>query len=152
MSKLKEGDRAPDFTLPSQDGKEISLHDFFGKKSVVIYFYPKDFTMGCTAETRTFGMSYDSIVQLGAEVIGISSDTTESHRGFANECGARFILASDGGGKVRDLYGVQNSMGMIPGRVTFVIDKEGIVRKVYSSQLNPKKHVSEALETLKGLN
>jgi thioredoxin-dependent peroxiredoxin len=149
--KLREGDKAPGFSLPSQDGAVISLKNYLGKKNVVVYFYPKDFTMGCTAETKSFGAEYDKLVEMGAEVIGISSDSTSSHARFANDCGAKFPLLSDRGGDVRSLYGVQASLGLFPGRVTFVIDKEGVVRKVFSSQMNPKKHVEEATKALSAL-
>lgn len=78
---------------------------------MVLYFYPRDFTRGCTVETKSFSDRYDKVLELGAEVIGISSDTAESHREFANECGARFILLADEGGRVRSLYGAQGSLG-----------------------------------------
>ncbi len=117
-------------------------------KNVVLYFYPKDFTVGCTAEAKSFSENYDEILGLGAEVIGVSSDTGESHKGFADQCGVRFTLLSDPGGKARKAYGVQSSFGLIPGRVTFVIDREGIVRRVFSSQLSPRKHVAEAIKAL----
>jgi peroxiredoxin Q/BCP len=118
---------------------------------VVIYFYPKDFTAGCTAETSAFGENYDALLEMGAEVLGISSDSAESHSGFAQQCGARFPLLADVGGKVRDLYGAKSAFGMIPGRVTFVVDKQGVVRHVFSSQLRPRQHVSEAIEALRKL-
>lgn len=148
---LKTGDKAPDFELQAQDGRVISLHDYVGKRNVVIYFYPKDFTMGCTAETKTFGENYDELLKMGAEVLGISSDSSESHDKFAQECGARFPLLSDRGGKVRQQYGAKSSLGMIPGRVTYVIDKQGIVRHVFSSQLRPKDHITEAIQALQSL-
>lgn len=151
MGKVKIGDKAPDFVLPRQDGVQVSLHDFLGKQNVVMYFYPKDFTMGCTTETRAFSASFEELKRLGAEVLGVSSDTTQSHHEFAESCGATFPLLSDEGGKVRDLYGATGSLGLVPGRVTYVIDKQGIVRHVFSSQLNPKKHVEEALLALKAL-
>ncbi len=150
--KLKEGDKAPDFTLTSQDGRQVTLHEFQGKMNVILYFYPKDFTTGCTTEAKTFSENYDRLLGMGAEVIGVSSDSTESHRDFANECGVNFLLVSDGDGKVRDAYGVRSSLGLVPGRVTFVIDKEGTVKRIFSSQLNPKKHVQEALVALGPLN
>lgn len=150
-AKLKVGDRAPDFTLPAQDGREVSLHDFLGKRNVVLYFYPKDFAAGCTTEARTFSLNHDRLLAMGAEVIGVSSDSAESHLSFASECNVRFSLVSDAGERVRDLYGVRSSMGLVPGRVTFVIDRQGIVRRIFSSQLNPKKHVAEALDALKTL-
>lgn len=149
--KVEAGQKAPDFTLPAQDGKGVSLHDFQGKKNVVLYFYVKDFTPGCTAETRAFSLSYDKLLELGAEVLGVSSDTEESHSSFARDCEARFPLLSDRGGRVRSLYGVKASLGLLPGRVTFVIDKEGTVRHVFSSQINPKKHIEEAMAALSAL-
>ena len=150
-AKVKEGDRAPDFTLEAQDGRKVSLRDYIGSKNVIVYFYPKDFTMGCTAEAKTFSSSYDQIKDLEAEVIGVSSDPAGSHSRFASQCGVKFPLLSDTEGKVRALYGVKSSLGIFPGRVTFVIDKHGIVRSVFSSQINPKSHVSKALEALSGL-
>ena len=120
-------------------------------RNVVLYFYPKDFTRGCTAETRTFGENYDKILELGAEVMGISSDTVGSHREFASECGARFILLADEGGKVRKLYGVKPSLGLIPGRATYVIDRQGVVRHVFSSQMDARRHVEEAVSALQKL-
>jgi peroxiredoxin Q/BCP len=150
-AKVKEGDRAPDFSLHAQDGSTISLHDYAGQRSVVLYFYPKDFTMGCTAEAKTFSANYDEVRKMGAEVIGISSDSTTTHESFASACEVRFPLLSDEGARVRELYGVKSSLGIIPGRVTFVIDKDGIIRRVFASQTNPKRHVSEAIEALKAI-
>lgn len=148
---MKEGDPAPDFSLEAQDGKIISLKDYAGSKNLIIYFYPKDFTMGCTVETKTFSANYEEVRRLGSEVIGISSDPVESHGRFAKECHAEFPLVSDEGGKVRKAFGVKPTLGFLPGRVTFVIDKQGFVRNVFSSQTNPKGHISNALEVLKGL-
>jgi peroxiredoxin Q/BCP len=147
----KVGDKAPDFTLPAQDGRTVSLHEFAGTKNVVLYFYPKDFTAGCTQETKGFGENYEGLLEMGAEVIGISSDSAESHSGFAKECGARFPLLADVGGKVRAEYGAK-SMGLIPDRVTFVIDKKGVVRHRFSSQLKPRQHIAEAIEALKAIS
>jgi len=150
--KVKVGDTAPDFTLANQKGELVSLHDFRDKQSVVLYFYPKDFTSGCTTETREFGANYDGLRSLGAEVLGVSSDSTDSHSGFAQKCNVNFVLLSDTGGKLRDLYGVPSSLGLVPGRVTYVIDRQGVVRHVFSSQLNPKRHVAEAMEALKKIS
>ncbi len=151
MAEVKEGDKAPDFTLRAQDGRVVSLHDFLGAKNVVVYFYPKDFTMGCTAEAKKFSENYGSVRSMDAEVIGISSDTAQSHEHFAEECGVDFPLLSDEAGSVRRDYGVKASLGLVPGRVTFVIDKHGIIRHIYSSQTHPKRHVAEALEALKSM-
>lgn len=149
--RVKEGDTAPDFSLQAQDGRVISLHEYIGRRNIVLYFYPKDFTMGCTAESRAFGLNYEAVLGIGGEVLGISSDTTESHGRFAAECGVKFPLLSDKGGRVREMYGVRSSLGLVPGRVTFVIDKQGVVRRVFSSQVNPRRHVSEAMEALRAL-
>jgi peroxiredoxin Q/BCP len=148
---LRVGNKAPDFTLLGQDGRSVSLHDFTGSRNVVLYFYPKDFTMGCTAETKAFSENYDELLSMGAEVIGISSDSTESHGSFAQKCGAKFPLLADVGGEVREMYGAKSSFGMVPGRVTYVIDKHGIVRHVFSSQLRPRQHISEAIDALKAI-
>ncbi len=118
---------------------------------MVVYFYPKDFTSGCTAETKAFAENYGAILDLGAEILGISSDSAESHGSFAQECGADFPLLADVGGKVREMYGAKSSFGLVPGRVTFVVDKQGVVRHVFSSQLRPRQHISEAIEALKAI-
>ncbi len=149
--KVQVGDSAPDFSLPTQDGNNVSLHDFRGKKAVVLYFYPKDDSPGCTVEACTFRDSYEVFKEAGAEVIGVSSDSQESHQQFASKNHVPFILASDQGGVLRKHYGVATTMGLLPGRVTYVIDKQGVVRNVFSSQFAPQKHITEALQTLKSL-
>jgi peroxiredoxin Q/BCP len=149
--RLKVGDRAPDFTLKSQEGEDVSLHDYLGKSNVVVFFYPKDFTTGCTIETKAFGENYAKLRELGAEVLGISSDSAERHKEFAEECKAGFPLLSDSEGRVRNEYGAGSILSLIPGRVTFVIDKEGVIQLVFSSQMSPKKHVNEAVQALKDI-
>jgi peroxiredoxin Q/BCP len=148
---VKVGDNAPDFTLPSQMGDNVTLSEYFGKKNIVLYFYPKDETRGCTREACEFRDRYDVFTSLGAEVLGVSSDTLESHKSFATHHGLPFLLLSDEDGKVRKLYGVPSTMGIIPGRVTYIIDKKGVVRHVFSSQFQPEKHIEEALKVLKEL-
>jgi peroxiredoxin Q/BCP len=143
------GDTAPDFQLDSQSGEAVRLKDVTGQKDVVLYFYPKDNTPGCTTEAQAFRDSYEVFKDLGAEVVGVSSDSVGSHRDFASKCNLPFIILSDSGGKVRKLYGVPSSLGLLPGRVTYVIDRKGVVRYVFSSQLNPAKHVEEAVRILK---
>jgi peroxiredoxin Q/BCP len=147
---IQVGDAAPDFTLPKQDGAPIELKGLLSKGPVVLYFYPKDDTPGCTAEACSFRDAYEDFKEAGAEVVGISSDSAGAHRAFADKHRLPFTLVSDAGGKVRKLYGVPGSLlGLIPGRVTYVIDAGGVVRHVFNSQLNPTKHVREALEVLK---
>ena len=129
----------------------VRLSDYKGKKAVVLYFYPKDNSPGCTKEACAFRDSYEAFKDAGAEVIGVSSDSEESHGLFSLKLGLPFLLLSDEGGKIRELYGVPSSLGLIPGRVTFVIDKNGVVRHVFSSQLNAEKHIEESLRIIKGL-
>src|SRR5438132_13625942 len=128
------GSPAPRFRLQTSAGEYVSLEDFHGKKNVVVYFYPKDFTRGCTAEACTFRDSYEAFKDLGAEVIGISSDSQNSHRDFAQHHHLPFILLSDVDGSVRKAYGVKKTLGLFAGRVSFVIDKRGIIRLIFSSQ------------------
>jgi peroxiredoxin Q/BCP len=150
--KVNVGDKAPDFTLDMQTGENVTLSDFFGKKNVVLYFYPKDETPGCTREACTFRDSYELFTDLGAEVIGVSADTVESHKAFAEHHNLPFTLLSDLDNNVRKLYGATSKLGFIPGRVTFIIDKKGVVRHVFSWQLQPEKHIEEAKEVLKRIN
>ena len=149
--KVDVGSVAPNFTLPSQSGEMVSLKDFLGKKPVVLFFYPKDGTPGCTKEACAFRDEYREFGKLDAEVIGISSDSVESHGRFAAKHGLPFALLSDEGGKVRELYGVPSTLGLFPGRVTYVLDREGVVTHVFSSQLGAHKHVEEALEALRSI-
>ena len=144
------GDKAPDFTLPSQMGDNVTLSEFFGKKNVVLYFYPKDETPGCTREACSFRDSYEELTNLGAEVLGVSGQSVESHKSFATHYGLPFILLSDEGNKVRKLYGVPSSMGILPGRVTYIIDKKGVVRHIFNSQTQTQQHVEESKKHTKG--
>jgi peroxiredoxin Q/BCP len=149
---IKVGNHAPDFTLPDQDGTAVSLKDYAGKKSVVLYFYPKDNTAVCTKEACLFKDQYEVFTADGAEVIGVSSDSADSHKQFAGAHQLPFKLLSDRDGSVRKAYGVPSTMGLMPGRVTYVIDREGVVRLVFNSQLNAKKHVDKALKVLKEID
>lgn len=151
MVKVGVGSKAPDFTLPSQTGENVTLSQFFGKKNIVLYFYPKDESRGCTKEACTFRDNYEVFKELGAEVIGISGQSVESHRSFASHHKLPFILLSDKGNRVRRLYGVPTTLGIYSGRVTYIIDKEGVIRHIFSSQLQPEKHIAEAMNTLKKL-
>ncbi len=128
--KVKVGDKAPDFALPDAKGQQVRLSDFAGKKNVVVYFYPKDNTAGCTSEACAFRDSYEVFKDAGAEVIGISSDTEKAHEQFAQQHHLPFILLSDAGGAVRKSYGATALLGLMPGRITYVIDKQGVVRNV----------------------
>lgn len=148
---VKVGDTAPDFTLPSQTGSLVNLKDFRGQKNVVLYFYPKDDTPGCTAEACAFRDQYEVFKAAGAEVMGISSDSSASHQQFAGKYQLPFTLLSDANNKVRDLYGVPAALWVLPGRVTYVINKQGVVEHIFDSMLNFQAHVEEALKTLKAI-
>jgi len=151
QQKVDVGDQAPDFTLPDQTGTPVRLSDLVGRKTVVLYFYPKDQTPGCTIEARAFRDSYDAFTAAGAEVIGVSGDSVASHRRFAANQGLPFLLLSDRDGKVREQYGVEKTLGLLPGRVTYVIDRDGVVRHVYSSQLRVTRHSRESLAVAREL-
>jgi peroxiredoxin Q/BCP len=146
--KVDVGSPAPDFTLPSQSGALVSLKDFLGKRPVVLFFYPRDDTPGCTRQACAIRDEFEEFAKLDAEVIGISSDSVPSHKRFAGRHDLPFTLLSDEGGRVRQLYRVPNTFGLFPGRVTYVIDESGVVRRVFSSQLGVTRHVEEALGAL----
>ncbi len=146
-ASVTEGSTAPDFTLQSGDGSDVTLSQLRGQW-VVVYFYPKDDTPGCTAESCAFRDSHQDFTDAGAVVIGISSDSVESHKAFAAKHNLPFTLLSDAGSKVRKEWGVARTMGILPGRVTFVIDPDGVVRKVFSSQFKATAHQAEALAAI----
>ena len=146
--QVRVGQRAPDFTLPSQSGEMVRLADRIGSQAIVLYFYPRDETAGCTAEACAFRDSYEVFTDAGAEVIGVSSDPVDAHQRFAARLRLPFTLLSDSDGAVRERYGVAKWLGLLPGRVTFVIDRAGVVRHVFSSQLEATRHVREALAAL----
>ena len=145
---VKVGERAPDFSLPDAEDRTFRLSERRGKQPVVLYFYPKDDTPGCTREACGFRDAYEEFRERGAEVVGVSSDSGDSHRRFAAKHRLPFTLLSDADGAVRRLYGVPATLGLLPGRVTFVIDRDGVVRHVLNSQLDFKRHVAESLESL----
>lgn len=149
---LAIGDRAPDFTLPSSGGKSVKLSELTAsQKAVVVFFYPKDDTPGCTVEACTFRDSYEAFTDAGAAVVGISSDSVASHDRFASKHKLPMTLLSDEDGKVRKLFGVKSTLGLMPGRATFVLDGKGVVRHVFVSQLRAGKHVEESLAVVKKL-
>lgn len=148
MTELRAGDAAPDITLPDQHGKPVALRDLRGRW-VVVYFYPADDTPGCTAESCSFRDAYEDFTDAGAEVIGISADPVESHRQFAEKHRLPFTLLADVDGTARKAFGVGRTFGLLPGRVTFVIDPGGTIRSVFSSQFRPRRHIDEALATIR---
>jgi thioredoxin-dependent peroxiredoxin len=148
---LKPGSRAPQFSLQTSDGGLLRSNDYIGKKPIVIFFYPKDDTLGCTIESCAFRDSYADFVAAGAEVIGISADPVTSHLRFREKYSLPFILASDVNHETAHAYDVPTGLLGLAGRATFVIDKHGMVRDAFSSQLRVKRHVSRALDLVRGL-
>lgn len=145
---LKIGDKIPSFTSIDSKGNSFDIKEYIGKP-LVIYFYPKDDTPGCTIQACTFRDKYDDFKALGAEVIGISSDSLKSHQKFASRYKLPFILLSDFDKKIRTQFGVPNDfLGLIPGRATYVIDKKGVVQLIFDST-SAKIHIEKALEILK---
>jgi peroxiredoxin Q/BCP len=148
--KIEAGSQVPLFTLPDQNGKEFSLSSVLGKKNLVIYFYPKDDSPGCTKEACSFRDQFEVFNEANAMIIGISGQSVESHKKFAEKYHLNFTLLSDEGDKIRKTFGVPvNMMGMIPGRVTYIVDKSGKVVYVFNSQTQATKHVDEAIRILK---
>lgn len=149
VPNFKIGEIAPDFTLNNQDGNPVSLSDFHGKSNVVLFFYPKDFSPGCTAQACSFRDNYEDFTDMDAVVIGVSSDSVESHKRFLDKHLLPFTLLSDPKGKIRSLYGSTKAFGLLPGRYTFIIDKSRVIRHIFTSETNMKKHVDEALRILR---
>ena len=149
MANLQPGDPMPDSTLVGPDGP-TQLRNRIGKP-LVVYFYPKDGTYGCTKEACSFRDQYEDFVSAGAEVIGVSRDDAASHARFRDNHRLPFTLLSDPGGNVASSWGVPTHLGFIPGRVTFVFDKAGVVRHRFESAVRFGKHVDEALEIVKTL-
>lgn len=151
---LEAGSKAPDFALPNQDGQEVKLSDFAGQK-VVVYFYPKDSTPGCTRQASAFAAAYEEFTRLGVPVIGISKDSVKSHQNFIAKQNLPFLLLSDPDRQAIEAYGVWQekklygkvSMGVV--RSTFVIDENGVIEKVYP-KVKPDTNAAEILEYLKG--
>jgi len=153
MDKISVGSQLPAFSLPDQNGKTFDLQSVLGKKKLVIYFYPKDDSPGCTREACYFRDQYEAFTEAGAMVIGISSQSVESHKQFAEKYRLSYLLLSHEHKKVRRLFGVPSDLfGLLPGRVTYVADSSGKVVYVFNSQLNVKKHVDEALRILKEIH
>jgi peroxiredoxin Q/BCP len=150
MATLREGDTVPDFTLPDQDGTPVSLSGLLARGPLVLYFYPKDDTPGCTKEACSFRDSHTAFSDAGATVVGVSSDDPASHRAFIARHRLPFTLLSDAGGELRRRLGVKKTLGLIEGRVTFVIGQDARVRKVFSSQFLATRHVEESLAALRG--
>ncbi len=148
---VRVGDDAPAIDLHLQDGRTANLTAFRGQRAVVLFFYPKDNTPVCTAEACSFRDAYADFSDLDAEVIGVSSDTLASHQQFAEKHRLPYLLASDKDGSLRRAFGVPRTLGFLPGRTTYVIDKAGQVRLVFSAAFSADKHVAEARRVLQTL-
>jgi peroxiredoxin Q/BCP len=149
--ELKVGDKIPNFVAKDTEGNDFDIKDLVGKKPLVIYFYPKDSSPGCTAQACSFRDQYEDFKDLGAEVIGISGDSVDSHKKFAKQYKLPFILLSDNYKKIRKLFGVSSNMfGMLPGRVTYVADRNGEIKMIFDSVM-ATKHIPKALKAIKEL-
>ena len=140
------GDFAPDF--PLGDDHATTLAQWRGGADVVIFFYPRDKTPGCTAQACSFRDDYAEFRRLGAEVIGISGDSAESHQSFTAQHRLPFHLVTDGDGSIRRRYGIQKTWGLIPGRVSILVDRDGVIRQIHNSQFRPTSHVPAMLRAL----
>jgi thioredoxin-dependent peroxiredoxin len=151
-NEIKIGSSIPVFTLPDQNGNLFDINSVIGKKNLVIYFYPKDDSPGCTKEACSFRDQFEVFKQADAVIIGISGQSIESHKEFAKKHMLSFTLLSDEGDKIRKQFGVPtNLLGLLPGRVTYIADKTGKVMYIFNSQMQSTRHVDEALRILKEL-
>jgi peroxiredoxin Q/BCP len=148
---LETGTIAPNFKLQDQNGNSVELADYKGKKAIVLFFYPKDDTPGCTAQSCSFRDNYIGFKALGAQILGISADSTQSHLDFSTKHSLPYPILSDEDSKVRALYGVKKTLGLLPGRVSFVLDKSGVVRHSFSSQFMVSRHIDETLRAVQEL-
>jgi thioredoxin-dependent peroxiredoxin len=152
MNQINKGDKVPQFILPDQNGTDLDISTLVGKKKMVIFFYPKDDSPGCTKEACYFRDLYEVFSEADAAIIGISGQSVESHKKFAEKYRLSYTLLSDKGNRVRKLFGVPtNFFGLLPGRVTYIIDREGRVAHTFNSQMQTERHVDESLKILKEL-
>lgn len=145
---LRTGIPAPELTLHDRTGRTFRLDDLRGRKHAVIFFYPKDNTLVCTREACAFRDRFEEFVALGAVVVGVSDDDAGSHARFATKWDLPYPLLSDPGGRARKRYGVQGLFGLVKGRCTFVIDRDGIIRHIVDDRFNAQAHVDGALAAL----
>jgi peroxiredoxin Q/BCP len=152
MEALRVGDRAPDVLLTTQDGGRFSLAGYWQEHVVVLFFYPKDHTPICTKEACAFRDSYQEFIEAGAAVVGVSGDSEASHQSFIAEQRLPYLLAADADGSVRRAFGVHKTIGLFPRRMTYVIDRNGVIRHIGSSQLSAHKHAADALQAVRAIN
>ena len=147
MTELNVGDMAPDFSLLDEKGRLVSLKDYLRKSVVVLYFYPKDFTSGCTAEACSFRDNYKPFEEKGAIVIGVSVDSVESHESFSQKYNLPFDILSDAKKEVAKAYGALGFGGLLAKRVTFIINKEGKITHIFP-KVDVKQHSEEVLRAI----
>ena len=152
MTSIAIGDRAPQFTATAHTGQQVALADYLGKQVVVLYFYPRDGTPVCTAEACGFRDAYADFAAAGAVVIGVSGDSIERHRRFVEDRRLPFLLVSDQDHALQKAFGVPRLLGFLPGRTTYVIDKEGVVRHEFTSHFSANQHIDEALRVVRELS
>lgn len=150
--QVRIGDEAPDVSAVTSTGEFFRLADYEGKQTVVLYFYPRDNTTKCSAQACAFRDAFEEFVKQGAVVVGVSSDSVQRHANFAQRLRLPFILLSDEDGALRTAFGVPKTWGLLPGRVTYVIDREGIVRHIFDSQWRETEHIGEALRALSSMS
>ena len=151
MTEVAIGEKPPEFELPDTNGNIVRLSDFIGTGPLVVFFYPKDFSGNCTKEACAFRDNYETFKNAGAEVLGISSDSIDSHKNFASRYYLPYNLLSDTDGKVRESWGVPKAFGVLTGRVTYILDKDGVLQNKFASQVNIAGHIGEVLTTLEKL-
>lgn len=146
---IKIGDRFPSFTLEDHNSNTFDINSFLGKTNLIVYFYPKNETYNCTKQACNFRDDFSAFRDLDCEIIGVSNDSPKSHLSFKNNHNLPFTLLSDKNGKIqKKLELPRNIFGLIPGRITFVINKKGIVIKIIDSAINMRKHIEDALNSL----
>lgn len=152
MTAIKSGDRAPAFRRVAHDGTQVAVGPEGLDRVLVLYFYPKDETAGCTAQACSFRDAYEDFVDAGARVVGVSTDSEDAHASFAENHRLPFPLIADVDGSLAKVFGVSKTFGLLPGRVTYVIDRDGVVRMVFDSQVRTRRHVEEALSVVRELS
>jgi peroxiredoxin Q/BCP len=148
---MNSGDPAPSVTLYLHTGEAVPLANLYRDHVVVLFFYPKDGTAICTKEACAFRDSYEKFLDAGANVVGVSSDSAESHERFADKHRLPFLLATDADGALRKAFGVPKTLGFLPGRTTYVIDRHGVIRDIFNAQFAADRHVQAALDAINAL-
>jgi peroxiredoxin Q/BCP len=145
---LEKGDKAPALELTDHNGEQISLASLYDDQILVLFFYPRDNSFGCTRQACSFRDNYEIFREHGAEVVGVSSDGESSHQDFREEHNLPFPLLTDSDSQAEEAFGVTKTLGLIPGRATFVIDRDGEILKSFQSQFQFQKHADEALDII----